>query len=114
LKKSGHVQRAWIGVAIEKVSPDIAKGMGLDRPRGALVASVVDKSPGYKAGLKGGDIITKFDGKTIEDASDLPLLAGQAGVGKTVPIELMRDGELRSAKVTLAPMPNDETEGARP
>jgi len=107
LKKSGHVQRAWLGVAIGKVDPDIATGMGLDRARGALVASVVEKSPAYKSGLKPGDVITKFDGKQIEDASDLPLLASSAGVGKTVTLELMRDNELRSAKVTLAPMPDE-------
>ena len=114
LKKSGHVQRAWIGVAIQKVDPEVAKGLGLDRPRGALVASLVEHSPAYKAGLKPGDVITKFDGRVIEDASDLPLLASQAGVGKTVSLELIRDGELRSAKVSLAPMPDDEVGPARP
>ncbi|HEY4222717.1 MAG TPA: Do family serine endopeptidase, partial [Myxococcota bacterium] len=112
LRKSGKVARAWIGVAIQKVDPEVAKGLGLDHAHGALVASVVDKSPGYKAGLKPGDVIVKFDGKTIEDASDLPLLASTEGVQKTVSMELVRDGELRSAKVTLAAMPEDDDKGA--
>jgi serine protease Do len=108
LKKSGRVSRAWIGVAIQKVDQSVAKGLGLDHPRGALVSSVVEKSPGYKAGLKPGDVITKFDGKPIDDASDLPLLAGMSGVGRTVALELVRDGELRSAKVTLEAAPDDD------
>ncbi len=115
LEKSGHVDRAWIGVAIEDVNPTVAKGLGLDHARGALVASVVDKSPAYKAGLKPGDVITKFDGKKIERASNLPLLASNAGIGKSVMVELVRDGELRSARVTLAKMPNQgEEAGAGP
>lgn len=108
LKKNGRVERAWIGVAIQKVEGEVARGLGLDRGRGALVTSVVDKSPAYKAGLKPGDVITRFDGKPIDSASDLPLLAGMAGVGRTVTLELMRDGELRSARVTLEPSPDNE------
>ncbi len=107
LKKNGRVDRAWIGVSIDKVDPEIAKGLGLESSRGALVSSVAERSPAYKAGLKPGDVITKFDGKVVDDASDLPLLTGHAGVGRTVPIELIRDGEVRSARVTLEPNPED-------
>jgi len=105
LREKGRVDRAWIGVAIQRVSPDLAKGMGLDRARGALVSQVVPTGPGFKGGLKPGDVIVKFDGRAIEDSSDLPLLASMAGVGRSVPLELIRDGELRSAKVTLAAPP---------
>jgi serine protease Do len=111
LKGRGHVQRSWMGVAISRVDPSLAQALGLDRPRGALVSQLVPQGPAYKAGLKPGDVITKFDGKTVEDSSDLPLLAATAGVGRTVPLELMRDGELRSAKVTLRSVP-DSDDGA--
>ncbi len=108
LKSKGRVQRSWLGVAVQRVSPEVAGGLGLDRPRGALVSQVVERGPAYKAGLKPGDVITRFDGKVIADSSDLPLLATTAGIGRTVGLELMRDGELRSAKVTLAALPNDD------
>ncbi len=113
LKDKGRVQRSWIGVAVQRVAPEIASGLGLDRPRGALVSQVVERGPAYKAGLKPGDVITRFDGKPIQDSSDLPLLATTAGIGRTVGIELMRDGELRSAKITLAALPNDDGDAAR-
>jgi serine protease Do len=114
LKKNGRVERAWIGVSISEVRPDVAKGLGLESARGALVTQVVDGSPGYKAGLRPGDVITKFDGRSINDSSDLPLLASTAGVGRTVPLELVRDGELRSAKVTLGAMPQDDADKTPP
>jgi serine protease Do len=113
LKDKGRVQRSWIGVAVQRVSPEIAQGLGLERPRGALVSQVVQGSPGYKAGLKPGDVITRFDGKPVEDSTDLPLLATTAGIGRTVPIELVRDGELRSAKVTLAVLPGETDDAER-
>ncbi|MBM4283084.1 MAG: PDZ domain-containing protein [Deltaproteobacteria bacterium] len=111
LKARGHVQRSWIGVAIGRVDPSLAPELGLDRPRGALVTQVVPQGPAYKAGLKPGDLITKFDGKVVEDSSDLPLLAATAGVGRTVQIELLRERELRSARLTLAAVP-DAGEGS--
>jgi len=108
LKDKGRVQRSWIGVAVQRVSPEIAQGLGLERPRGALVSQVVKGGPAAKAGLKPGDIITRFDGKPIEDSTDLPLMATAAGAGRTVGLELMRDNELRSAQITMAPVPNEE------
>ena len=62
--------------------------------------------------MKPGDVITSFDGKILEDSSDLPLLATTVGIGKTVPLELLRDGEVRSAKVTLGPLPGDDEHAA--
>jgi serine protease Do len=111
LKGRGHVQRSWMGVAISRVDPSLAQSLGLDRPRGALVSQLVPQGPAYKAGLKPGDVITKFDGKVVEDSSDLPLLAATAGVDRTVPLELMRDGELRSARVMLQAVPDSDDEG---
>ncbi len=111
LKARGHVQRSWMGVAISRVDPALASELGLDRPRGALISQLVADGPAYKAGLKPGDVITKFDGKVVEDSSDLPLLAATAGVGRTVAIELLRDRELRSARLTLRAVPDGDTAG---
>lgn len=113
LKEKGRAERAYIGVQIQDLRPDLAKGLGLAKPEGALVSQVVDGSPGFKAGLRPGDVITRFNDKAIADASDLPLLAAEAGVGKTVALELVRDGEKRSARVTLAAMPGDDTGSAK-
>jgi serine protease Do len=108
LKAKGRVERAWLGVSIQRVTPELAEGLGLKRPQGALVAQVLDRSPAFKAGLKPGDVITKFDGKEIADSSDLPLLASTAGIGRAVGLELVRGGELRSANVTLAALPDSD------
>ena len=107
LKESGQVSRSWIGVSIRGITPELARGFGLERPRGALVAQVVEGGPAKKAGLQPGDIITRFDGREIEDASQLPLLASFAGVGKNVEIEIVRDGKPRKLSVKLEQLPGD-------
>jgi serine protease Do len=112
LRDKGRFERSWIGVAIQKVAPDVAKGMGLDRARGALVRSVVDDGPGASAGLEPGDIITRFDGRPIEDANDLPLIAGDAGVGKIVEMEVLRDKKKRTMKITLGAHPDNAAKEA--
>jgi serine protease Do len=113
LKSKGRVERGYLGVGLRKITDDLAKGMGLDRPRGALVVTVGESTPAWKAGLEPGDVITKFDGKIVEDSSDLPLLAASVGVGKKVPVELVRDGEVRSAEVVMQRRPDDDGERPR-
>ncbi len=108
LKESGHVSRSWIGVSIRGISPELARGFGLERPRGALVAQVVDDGPAAKSGLEPGDIIVGFDGVDIDDASQLPLLASFAGVGKTVSLEILRDGKPKTLSVKLGQLPGAE------
>jgi serine protease Do len=108
LKASGRVSRSWIGVAIRGITPEIAKGFGLDKPRGALVAQVVKGGPADKAGIKPGDIITHFNDNELEEASELPLLAGLAGVGKKAHLELLRDGRRKSVNLTLEQQPGEK------
>jgi serine protease Do len=110
LKEKGRISRSWLGVGIREVQPEMAEGFGLERAHGALIAQVVPEGPADKAGLQPGDIITRFDGKEVEAASELPLMAGLAGVGKTVRVELVRDGKTRKRTLTLGALPGEETE----
>ena len=72
LKKFGKTSRGWLGVRIQLVTEEIAEAYGLNKAKGALVASVENNSPSFKAGIKPGDIILKFDEKNIKKDRDLP------------------------------------------
>ena len=76
LRASGRVIRGRIGVGIEGVSKEVAEAIGLGTPRGALVNSVEKDGPAPKAGVEAGDVILRFDGRTIERSSDLPRIVG--------------------------------------
>ena len=84
LIKKGSVTRAWLGVAIQPVTEDIAASFGLKKARGALISDVMAGSPAEKAGLKQGDILVTFDGKEIKDARQLQLAVAEAPIGKQV------------------------------
>lgn len=83
LIKTGKVTRGWLGVSIQRVTPDIAKALGLEKDLGALVADTIDGSPAEKAGIKSGDVIIEYDGKSVAHANDLPILVAETPVGKT-------------------------------
>ena len=75
----GHVRLPWVGASFQAVTADIAEGLGLKDPRGALVADVVKGGPGYAAGLKTGDLITAIDGVAVDDPVEPQLSAGDQG-----------------------------------
>ncbi len=107
LKARGKVTRSWIGIRIQKVTDELAKSFGLKRPGGALVSGVMKNSPGEKAGIREGDIILEFDGRKINDASDLPLITSMAGVGKKVEIVVLRERKRKKITVKLGELPDD-------
>ena len=80
----GETKRGWLGVRIQVVDQGIADAEKLDKPRGALVASVADNSPSDKGGIKPGDIILEFDGKLINEMKELPKIVAETDVGKKV------------------------------
>jgi len=87
----GETKRGWLGVRIQYVSKEIAEVEKLDKPRGALVASVADGSPSDDAGIKPGDIILEFDGSPINEMSELPKIVAATDVGKKVKIKIWRN-----------------------
>ena len=102
LRSNGRVSRGRIGVQIDQVTKDVAESIGLGKPQGALVRSVEAGSPGEKAGIEAGDIITKFDGKSIERPSDLPRLVGNTKPGTRSTVTVFRRGASRDLNVTIA------------
>jgi len=112
LRASGHVDRGFLGVQIQEVTPDIASSIGLDasHPTGALVAQVNDDSPAAKAGVKVGDVIEKFDGKSVDRMRDLPRIVAETGIGKKVDIVVLREGKTLTLATTVGQL--DETQVA--
>ncbi len=87
----GETKRGWLGVRIQDVTKEIAEVEKLDKPRGALVASVAENSPSQKAGIKAGDIILEFNGKRINQMKELPAIVARTQVGKNVEVKIWRD-----------------------
>jgi serine protease Do len=101
LKTKGYVERGWLGVAIQDMDQPLAQSFGLEKPEGALVSSVTPDSPADKAGIKVGDVILRYDGKTIERSGNLPPLVGNTAVGTRIPVEVLRDGKTHTLALTV-------------
>ena len=97
----GETKRGWLGVRIQNVTKEIADVEKLDRPRGALVASVAENSPSDKAGIKAGDIILEFNGILIKEMKELPRIVAQTEVGKTVEVKIWRNEKELTKKIKL-------------
>jgi len=102
LREYGETRRGWLGVRIQSVTPDIAESMDLDHPMGALVVGVEDDGPAKDAGVKVGDLIVEFDGKEVPTMRDLPRIVAETEIGKSVEIEIIRDGRRRTIKVGIS------------
>jgi serine protease Do len=108
LVKDGRVVRGFMGVNIQDLTPTLAKQFNVKDASGALVAGVTPKSPAEKAGLRDGDIITEFNGKSVKDGRHLKLQVAQTSPGTTVPVKVLRDGKTKSLDVTVKELPGNE------
>ena len=104
----GETKRGWLGVRIQDVTKEIAEIEKLDKPRGALVASVAEKSPSDKAGVKAGDIILEFDGEKIQVMKELPLIVAKTEVGKKVKVKIWRNKKEITKIITLGRLETSE------
>jgi len=108
LKEKGKVTRGWLGVIVQEVTPDLAKSFGLKEGKGALVADVEKGAPADTAGVKQGDVIISFDGKAITKMADLPLMVAETGVGKQVPVKVLREGSAKDFTVKIGELKDKE------
>jgi serine protease Do len=108
LRANGRVSRGRIGVQIAPVSKEVAESIGLGKGNGVLVRGVEEGSPADKAGVEAGDIITKFDGKTIEKAADLPRFVGNTKPGNRAVVTVFRRGASKDLSVTVAEIEADK------
>lgn len=112
LKSSGKVTRGWLGIGIQEITKELADSFGIKTTSGALVAGVEKGSPAEKAGMEAGDVIVKFDGKTINTSSDLPRIVGVSKPGREVTVEILRRSATRNLRVTIGEMPANKEEVA--
>jgi len=108
IKSKGYVSRGWLGVAIQDVTKELAESFGLEKPQGAIVSRVIPQSPASKADFEAGDVILKFDGKTIDSSSALPPIVGRTEIGKSVPVEIMRNNKHKTISVVIEQLPEEE------
>ncbi len=108
LISKGRVTRAWLGVGIQDITPDLAKSFNLPDEKGALISNVFPNSPAEKGGLKSGDVIRAYEGKPINESHDLPMMVAREAVGKTVTMTALRDGKEINVQVTLGEMEKGE------
>src|SRR5271170_5963989 len=108
LIKDGKVVHPYIGIQIADVTPDNAKFFHMDKAAGALISDVQPDTPGAKAGLQTGDIVTELDGKSVADAGQLQMTVGQKRPGETIHLQVVRDGKPMNIAVTLEALGGDK------
>jgi serine protease Do len=108
LRTRGKVVRGWLGVAIQDVTPDLSKAMGVKESAGALVADVVKGGPAEKAGIRRGDVILAYQGKEIASSRDLPIRVAETPVGTRADVRLLRDGQEKTIRAEIAELRDKE------
>jgi serine protease Do len=109
LRSHGKVVRGWLGVAIQDVTPELSKAIGLDKSTGALVADVVKDGPAEKAGIHRGDVIVAYQGKDITTSRDLPIRVAETLVGTKADLKVVREGETKTITAEIAELKDRDT-----
>ena len=106
LIKTGKVVRGYLGVAIQDLTPDLAKNFGLKEAKGALISDVSGDSPAEQSGLKQGDVILEFQGTPVEDPAALQRLVTRTPIGTKASVKVLRDGHEKDMTVTISEQPD--------
>ena len=107
LKSNGRVSRGWLGVVIQEVSRELAESFGLERPHGALISEVMPGGPAEDGGLQAGDIITEYNGNSIERSAELPHYVGRTKANSEAELKVTRDGEQLTLEVEVGELPDE-------
>jgi serine protease Do len=113
LKSSGKITRGWLGIAIQELTKDLAESFGMKNTNGTLVAGVEKNGPADKGGLEAGDVITKFDGKSIMTSADLPRAVAATKPGRIASVEILRKGSAKTLSIGVGEMPSESAEVAQ-
>jgi serine protease Do len=111
LIKHGETRRGWLGVRIQTVTKEIAESLGMEEPRGALVASVTPESPAKEAGFKPGDLILSYRGERVEAMRDLPRMVAETEIGAKAEVTILRNGERMTKTVEIGQLERAEAKG---
>jgi serine protease Do len=110
LKEKGKVTRGWLGVYIQRLTPEMADSLSVPGKKGALVADVTKDGPAEKAGIRSGDVIVAFNGKDVNDEHELPQIVASTKPGMKIDVKVVREGKALSIPVIVSEM---EAEPAR-
>jgi len=114
IRDYGHARRGWLGINIQSVTDEIAENLGLDKPKGALIASVKDGGPAQIAGIQPGDVVLDFDGKDVTDMRHLPRLVAETPIDKVVKVTVWRKRKEVSLDVKVGELKEDVQEASLP
>ena len=107
LVSDGEVTRGYLGVNIQSITPELARALNIEEPKGALVADVTPGSPAEKGGIKRGDVIVSYDGKQVEGHHVLPAMVAATPVDEKVTVAVLRDGKQRQLSVRVGKLPSE-------
>ena len=108
LEKFHRPRRGWLGVRIQRVTPDLAESLGLHEPDGAMVAGVNHDGPADRAHIQNGDVILAFNGQKLKEMRTLPRVVAETPIDAHVPVDIWRSGKRQTIQVVVTEMPDDE------
>jgi serine protease Do len=114
LKQFGRTRRGWLGVRIQQVSDEIAESLGLDKARGAMVASVSPNGPAEKAKIEPGDVVLTFDGRDVTEMKRLPRIVAETPIDKKVVVSIWRKGKEMKVDVVVEELNETDTAALQP
>ncbi|MET0152303.1 MAG: Do family serine endopeptidase [Candidatus Binatia bacterium] len=107
LRSKRRVVRGWLGVAMQDVTPELARSFGLPGEEGALISDIYRGGPAHRAGIRRGDVVVSFNGRSVKNSRELARWASEIPIGRSVKIDVIREGSRQTFEVTIAEAPVD-------